>query len=310
MTLAPDEIVGVQVPASSANLGPGFDAFAVALDLRLVAVTREREERRVVAEGEGTDELPADETNLVWRCLSAYCRHAGVTEPDVTLCVRNPIPLQRGLGSSAAAAVAGVTLGRALTGGGGTDDELIALVTEVEGHADNAAAALLGGLVVVASTASGERIVRRLEPTPRLCPVVCVPSTRQATTAARDLLPAALPTPEAAANAARAALVLAGLVGLTDWDPALLHDTLHEPPRLDAMGPMGEAGALVAGLRAAGLGACLSGAGPSVLALVEAGDREAIERVRTLAGDDVRVLPLGWDVAGAAVCPPTVLPAA
>lgn len=303
MTLAPDEVVGIEVPASSANLGPGFDAFAVALDLRLVAVTCEREQRRVVAEGEGAGELSADESNLVWRALAAYCRHAGVAEPDVTLAVRNPIPLERGLGSSAAAAVAGVALGRALTGAGGADAELVDLVADVEGHADNAAAALLGGLVVVAEDGAGRRVVRRLEPTRALRPVLCVPAARQATSAARGLLPAALPLRTAAANGARAALVLAGLAGFTAWEPALLHDTLHEPRRLAAMGMSGP---LVTALRAAGVGACLSGAGPAVLALVERGDEEALDRVRSCAAGHLDVWPLDWDTGGAAVCPPTV----
>jgi len=295
-----DDVIGVEVPASSANLGPGFDALAVALDLHLTVWTAGRAGQRVVSEGEGAGELPTGEANLVWRAFSAYCDWAGVPVPDVALRVRNDIPLERGLGSSAAAAVAGVALGRAVTRGGGRDADLVALAADLEGHADNAAAAVMGGLVVVA----GGR-PRRLEPAPTLRPVVCVPATRQSTAEARGLLPAQVPLADAAANGARTALVLAGLSGAIGWDPAAMADVLHEPARLAAMPA---AGALVDGLRGEGIGACLSGAGPSVLAIVPAGDDRAADRVRELAGEGWAVTPRGWDRAGAAVCPPTVLP--
>ncbi|MDP8977985.1 MAG: homoserine kinase, partial [Actinomycetota bacterium] len=109
--------LGVEVPASSANLGPGFDALAVALDLALSVRVAPRQDRRVRAEGEGADELPPGDDNLIWRSLVAYCDWAGTPPPDVSLRVRNRIPLERGLGSSAAATVAGLALGRALGGG-------------------------------------------------------------------------------------------------------------------------------------------------------------------------------------------------
>ena len=136
------------VPASSANLGPGFDALAVALDVQLEARTAPRGARRVVTSGHGAGELPDDESNLVWQSLAACCEHVGAPVPDCSLVVDNAIPLERGLGSSAAAAVAGLVLGRALAGAPLDDDELVDLATELEGHPDNAAAALLGGLVL------------------------------------------------------------------------------------------------------------------------------------------------------------------
>lgn len=290
----PGAIVGVEVPASSANLGPGFDAFAVALDLRLAVRTDHPGEARVVSEGEGAGELPAGDDNLVWRALVTYCDWAGAEVPDVSLRVRNPIPLARGLGSSAAAAVAGVALGRAVTRAGGTDADLVALAAELEGHADNAAAALLGGLCVVSD---GEPL--RLAPTDALRPVVCVPEQRQSTAEARALLPPTVGLTEAAANGARAALVLAGLSGSAPWRPEALRDVLHEPPRLAAMAASGQ---LVARLRERGVGACLSGAGPSVLAIVAAGDEQAVAGVREAAGSDWTVLPLGWNLPGATVC--------
>jgi len=134
---------------------------------------------------------------------------------------------------------------------------------------------------------------------------VCVPTARQSTAEARGLLPEHVALADAAANGARAALVLAGLSGAGAWDPAVMTDVLHEPARLAAMPA---AASLVVALRDAGLGACLSGAGPSVLAVVRSGDAAAVERVSAAAGDGWRVEPRRWDRAGAAACPPTVLP--
>jgi homoserine kinase len=298
----PDEVVGVEVPASSANLGPGYDALAVALDLRLAVWTAERQDSRVLAEGEGAAEVPAGDDNLIWRALLAYCDWAGAQPPDVSLRARNPIPLARGMGSSAAAAVAGVALGRGLTRAGGSDPDLVALVAALEGHADNAAAAVLGGLCVVA-----DGIPHRLEPSDALRPVLCVPPTRQSTAEARGLVPQTVSVAEAAANGARAALVVAGLTGAAAWDARALRDVLHEPPRLAAMAA---SGALVERLRALGVGACLSGAGPSVLAVVSSARHERqLDEVRETVDGDWTVLPLRWNRAGASLCPPGILTA-
>jgi homoserine kinase len=285
--------VPVEVPASSANLGPGFDALAVALDLRLRVEAVPREERRVVAAGDGADELPAGDDNLIWRALVAFCAWAGVAVPDVSLRSHNAIPLERGLGSSAAAAVAGVVLARALTGAPAADGDLTALAADLEGHPDNAAAAVLGGLVVALDGRA-----RRLTPTPALRPVVCVPTARQSTEAARGLLPAAVPLPDAAANAARAALVVAGLAGALALDPAAMTDVLHEPVRLAAMPATGR---LVRALRDEGVAACLSGSGPTVLAVVPARDDDAVAAVSAAAGDGWAVTATRWNHAGATV---------
>lgn len=299
--VTPPEAVGIEVPASSANLGPGFDAFAVALDVRLLVWTVPREQRRVLPGGEGAGELAEDDSNLVWQALLAYCERFGAVVPDVSLRTRNDIPLERGMGSSAAAAVAGVALGRALTRAGGRNADLIDLATGFEGHADNAAAAVLGGVVVAV-----DGLARRLEPTDELRPLLCVPQGRQSTTAARGMLPSEVPLAVAATNAARASVVLAGLTGGMAWDPAAMVDALHEPARLRAMAP---SGGLVRELRDRGIGACLSGAGPSVLAIVPRRDEGAQRRIAELAGEGWDVRRADWDRAGAVVCPPTVLPA-
>lgn len=273
--------LSVEVPASSANLGPGFDALAVALDVTLTVTAVPREQRRVVAEGLGADELPDDDTNLVWRGVVAYCERFGVEVPDVTVRSANDIPLERGMGSSAAAAVAGVALAREVAHAGGSDADLVEIAAQLEGHPDNAAAAMLGGVVVCA-----DGLARRLDPATHLRPLLCIPEARQSTTAARGVLPDTVPLADAAANGARVAMVLAGLTGSIAWEPSLMHDVLHEPPRFAVMPASGE---LVQRLRGEGIAACLSGAGPTILAVVPTEDAVALDMARAAAGQ-------GWDV--------------
>jgi homoserine kinase len=285
--------VHVRVPASSANLGPGFDVLAVAIDLPLHVTAVSFNGRRVVATGEGAADVPDGPDNLVWRALVAFCAAHDVPVPDVTLRCDNQIPLERGLGSSAAAAVAGLALARRLTAVPASDHDLIARATAFDGHPDNAAAAVLGGVVV-----AGERRARRFDPSRSLRPIVCVPAERASTAEARGLVPSRVPLDTMVATARGTALVLAGLTGMNAWDPAVMRDQVHEPPRLRAMP---QSGRLVDAVRDAGDAACLSGAGPSVLVVVPADDHGAADRLAALAGDAWQVLPVAWDRAGARV---------
>lgn len=287
-----DALAKVRVPASSANLGPGFDVLAVALDLPLIVRAMPHDGRRVVTSGQGAGELPDDDGNLVWRSVRAFCDVYGTEVPDVTLHCENEIPLERGLGSSAAAAVAGLVLARQLTGAAVGDQDLIDLATQLEGHADNAAAAVLGGLVVAGPTGRA----RRFDPVRSLRPLVGIPPDRSATTATRGLVPSEVTLETMVGTARRTALVLAGLAGLTAWDPSTMVDEVHEPPRLKTMSGSQD---LLAAAREAGYGACLSGAGPSVLVVAEIDDTAVVERLRDVAGDDWRIEPLRWDRAGA-----------
>ena len=286
-TIAP---VAVEVPASSANLGPGFDALAAALDVPLTVTVTQRQDQRILTAGLGAGELPTDDSNLIWRGVRAYCERFDVDVPDVSLHADNQIPLERGMGSSAAAAVAGVTIARALLGVG-SDAELIAIATDLEGHPDNAAAALLGGIVVCA-----EGLARRLEPAATLRPVICIPDARQSTTAARGVLPASVDLAAAAANGARTAMLLAGLCGALAWEPSAMRDVLHEPARFAVMA---DSGRLTAHLRDSGIAACLSGAGPSVLAVVPSQDSGSIDAIRRAAGDGWDVRAVDWHRRGA-----------
>jgi homoserine kinase len=293
----------VQVPATSANLGPGFDAFGLALNRHLVvsSVGHAAGEPRVSCRGEGADELSGTDDNLIWRSLVVFCDEHDLPVPDVGLEAVSALPLERGLGSSSAAIVAGLVLGRALTGAPVGDLALVALADRLEGHPDNVAPALLGGLVACTRADDGRLLVRRRNPAPHLRPLAIVPPSRQATTAARAVVPETLPCADVVTQASRAGHVLAGLTGAWPVDPSAAGDLLHEPPRLDAMRP---SGTVVAELRARGVHAWLSGAGPSVAALVDANDAGVLEPVRELAErNGFALYELHVDLAGAFACP-------
>lgn len=297
-----EQHVTVRVPATTANLGPGFDAFGLALDRHLVVRSSPVDDRgdRVRFRGDGHDEVTPGDDNLVWRSVVAFCEDHGVPVPDVGLDVVNDIPLERGLGSSSAAIVAGLVLGRALTGVEAGDLALLDLADRLEGHPDNVAPALLGGLVACTTADDGRLVVRRRNPAPHLRPVALVPTARQATTAARAVLPESLARGEVALQAGRAGHVLGGLLGAWPVDAAAAGDRLHEPPRLQVMTGTG---AVVAELRAAGVHAWLSGAGPSAAAMVDTavdGAADAVERIAT--AHEFVVCWLRPDLAGAVAC--------
>lgn len=263
--------VRVRVPASTANLGPGFDALGLALALYdEVEVAPAASGLRVEVHGEGAGQVPTDEDNLVVRALrvaSAWCGH----RPDgVVLRCRNRIPHSRGLGSSAAAAVAGVLAGYALAGME-PDETALDLAAGFDGHADNVGASLLGGLVI---SWKEERSFRatRLEPHPDLAPVLFVPDQASATEVTRGLLPAQVPHGDAAFTAGRAALLVHALTNAPRLLLAATEDRLHQPYRRSAYPATGR---LVDALRAAGVPAAVSGAGPTVLALPGSGELSA-----------------------------------
>ncbi|MBW3577484.1 MAG: homoserine kinase [Actinobacteria bacterium] len=294
----------VRVPATTANLGPGFDAFGVAVSLHLEArlVAGGVRRTRVASHGEGAGELPDDDSNLLWRSLLALCAHAGVTPPgDVAVDVLNRIPLARGLGSSSAAIVAGLGLARAACELEVSDLELVRIASDIEGHPDNVAPAVLGGLVVAARTDAGGLVVRRAQPHARLRPVALIPQDRQLTTAARTLLPEALERQEVVDHTSRAGHVLGAILGAWPVAPELAGDRLHEPARLAAMQA---SGAVVAELRAGGIHAWLSGAGPSVCAAIGLRDTATLLRCDEIgAGHGFVVRPVRWELSGLTAMP-------
>lgn len=281
--------VVVDVPASSANLGAGYDCLGLALDLsnRIEVEVRgwSRGEVELSVEGEGAEELVSDHDNRFVRGLEAVLRNSRGGLPDGVgwrVEMRNAIPLARGLGSSAAATVGGLVAGNALLGEPLTATDILRLATEIEGHPDNAAAAVLGGFVVVAAS-EGEIEVVRFDAPRDLRAVLFIPELRLSTSDMRAVLPATVPREDAVANVGRVALGVAGIAtGRFDLLRALTVDRLHEPYRAEAYPQLPR---LVAAARDSGaLGACLSGAGSTVLAFsdtmssiarIEAGFRAA-----------------------------------
>ncbi|HET8616557.1 MAG TPA: homoserine kinase [Actinomycetales bacterium] len=296
MKIAAGASAWVEVPATSANLGPGFDSLGLALGLTDEVQVEARGDAVVVeVEGEGADELPRDESHLVVRSLRAALDAAGCAQPaGLRLRCRNRLPHGRGLGSSASAAVAGVLAARGLLRNEDTVDRVGALddatalrvATALEGHPDNAAAALLGGLTIAWSE-GGDAVAVRVDPHPELAPVVLVPPNRLSTRTARAALPAMVPHADAAFNAARSALLVEALSRRPDLLLAATEDRLHQRQRGPAMPTTL---ALVDGLRSHGLAAVVSGAGPSVLVLSTA--TELADVTRTAAG----CAPHGWRV--------------
>jgi homoserine kinase len=277
-----DGPVRVRVPATSANLGPGFDTLGIALTMHDELEARITDGGlRVEVEGEGADSVPRDQSHLVVQAMRTAFAAMDAAPPGLELRCRNAIPHSRGLGSSSAAIVGGLVLARGLVAGGTLlldDDALLRLAADTEGHPDNVAPALLGGFVISGREA-GEWYAVAAGVDPRIEVEVFVPPTAVPTSVARGLLPAAVAHADAAANAGRAALLVAALAGRPEHLLAATRDLLHQDQREPAMP---ETLALVRKLRADDVPAVVSGAGPTVLAFVAA------------SGDLSASCPAGW----------------
>lgn len=255
----------VRVPATSANLGPGFDAFGLALALYdEVEVARSDEGLVVEVTGEGAGQVPLDMKHLVVRSLSAGLDALGADVGEFVMRCRNSIPQGRGLGSSAAAIVAGVTAAYGLTGTRLDKDRVLEIATRIEGHPDNVAACVFGGFTI--AWAGG---AVRLDPYPGLLAVAYVPPEPLSTETARDLLPDVVPHADAAANAGRAALLATAVTAHPELLPAGTEDRLHQQYRTPAMPA---SAALLRDLRALGAAAVVSGSGPTIVVLAVGAD--------------------------------------
>lgn len=284
MTIPAGASVTLRVPASSANLGPGFDCVGLALGIWDEATVTVTEEPGLVIEvtGAGSDSVPRDESHLIHRTMSTTWRHLGVPAPDgLRLSTRNAVPHGRGLGSSATAIVMGVAAAQALSAGGELDlDTINTIACALEGHPDNASASVFGG-ATLSVTEAGEpfpatrTIPLRLDA--RIVPAVLVPQTTLSTHTARSVLPEVVPLATAAANSSRTGVLVHALTS----DPSLLTvgtaDLLHQESRRPSYP---ESMALVDALREGGLAATISGAGPSVLVLTTA---DRLDRVNAIA---------------------------
>ena len=260
------------VPASAANLGPGFDSLGLALSLYdEVVVTTTDSGLQVEVEGEGAGQVPLDREHLVVRAVERGLAAAGATVPGLAVRCRNDIPHSRGLGSSAAAVVGGLAaVNGVLTQAGSTPlttGQLIQIASEFEGHPDNASAAVLGGAVVSWTEVDGE--ARRYSAVPlRVHPDIrifsAIPKERSLTAATRVLLPGDVSHEDARFNLSRVALLVVALTQRPDLLLAATEDVLHQPHRATAMPTSAEYLQL---LRRSGVAAALSGAGPAIIAL-------------------------------------------
>ena len=298
--------VRVRVPATSANLGPGFDTLGLALAYadEVIAVTREAPGASVSVQGVGEGTVPTDESNLVVQATAHVFRRLGRPLPGLDLRAKNRIPHGRGMGSSGAAIVTGVMIAAGLLASDEDDplelseDELLGYATELEGHPDNVAPALFGGLTI-AWTSDGVPRFKRLLVHRGVAPLVLVPNFTMSTELSRSLRPAAVPYEDAVFNVSRSALLVAALTQSPEHLLDATEDRLHQPYRGEAMP---ETRDLIETLRAAGHAAVLSGAGPSILVLApDPAERLAAAKLVRQYSSNWQPLILAVDIKGATV---------
>jgi homoserine kinase len=298
-------IATVEVPASSANLGSGFDCFAAALSLKLRAELYIGDEAGItlVARGEGSNAGDDGEENLLLRAFREGLRAAlgsGAGSGAWRIEASSMIPAARGLGSSAAAIVAGLLLGASIGRRSPDADELLTLATQIEGHADNVAAALYGGITLAVAT-GGPVQLRRFRVPEAWVPVVFIAQRESRTHQMRAALPDAVPHRDAVAQAGRSALLATAVI---TSDAGLLKvamdDRLHQPYRLPLLN--GSADLIAAAYEHGAAGACLSGAGPSVLAICDSpSTAHSVEKALNAAGVPGMATRLRFDTSGARI---------
>lgn len=303
MTVGLGRTIEVVVPATSANLGPGFDTLGLALSVydALVVTELPAGELEIEVSGSGADDIPRDASNLIVRTVAHVYADAGRPMPGLRIAAENGVPHGRGLGSSGAAVVAGVLIAKGLLAGDVEigDDDLLRLATEIEGHPDNVAPALFGGLTIAWM---GERgpMHKKLLVHRGVSPLVLVPAYTMSTSQARSLQPPHVSTADAVFNVSRSALLIAALTQSPELLLDATADRLHQDYRAEAMP---ETQRLVQALRAAGFAAVVSGAGPSVLVLADGPGRrqEALDLAAQVTDTPWDALLLAVDVRGGTV---------
>ena len=270
----------LRVPASSANLGPGFDALGMALGIYLECRFRQSETLTIRAMGRDTGYISCGEDNLIWQTALAVARDVGGSLPPIELEIDNDIPIGKGLGSSAAALTAGVVIADKLLGLHWKPHRILDEAAQIEGHPDNVAACVLGSIVATAMEPGGAARAVRLELPARYDIGVVVPDFILPTSEARAVLPDCYSREDAIFNVQRSALLIAALTtGTTSAFPAALEDRFHQPYRYRLVPGLEE----MVKLRAPGLlGCALSGAGPSVLVFYEKGYEQVCDLVRQI----------------------------
>jgi len=270
----------VRVPATSANLGPGFDALGMALSIYLDVRFRPAERLVIRTAGRNLELMPLDESNLIWQTALAVSEHTGRPMPGVEIEVDNDIPIGKGLGSSAAALLAGVILADEILGLEWSRDRILDEAARIEGHPDNVSAAVLGSIVASAIDSDGVTRAVRMQLPARYGVAIVVPDFLLPTSEARAVLPHSYSRADAVFNLQRSALLIAAmLTQTTEAFHAALEDRLHQPYREHLVPGLGE----MLRLRSPGLlGAALSGAGPSVLVFYERGSEGVVENFREI----------------------------
>ena len=297
--------VQIQIPATSANLGPGFDSLGLALGMhdRYVAQILDDPGLDIDISGEGADVLPRTEKNLLVKAMYRGFKFLGGEPKGVAVRALNVIPHGRGLGSSASAIVGGLMLARSLVLTGDdkmSNEDLLNLATEMEGHPDNVAAAIFGNATIAWSEDQrGKKVARavQIHVDPRISAIAFIPQGAVATSKARKLLPENIPHADAAANTTRGELLIYALTSRPDLLLIATEDFLHQKYRQEAMP---KSFALLNKLRAAGVAAFISGAGPTVLAL-HTGDANEITELQRAAGSAFEVKALSICTTGAGI---------
>jgi homoserine kinase len=275
----PEELwLTLRVPASSANLGPGFDALGVALGIYLECRFRQSAELVIRASGRDAACIPTDATNLIWQTAQTVAADVGGALPPIDLEIRNDIPIGKGLGSSAAALTAGVVIADQLLRLGWKPLRILNEAARIEGHPDNVSACVLGSIVASAIDSGGSARAVRLDMPPKFAVAVVVPDFDLPTSKARAILPACYSREDAIFNVQRAALLVAALAtGSSSAFPTALEDRFHQSYRVPLVPGLDE----ILKLRAPGLLGCvLSGAGPSILVFYEQGCEQVCDLPR------------------------------
>lgn len=296
----------VRVPATSANLGPGFDTLGIALAYgdELTVTATDTPGAVVTVQGVGAGEVPSDESNLVVKSAAHVFAHYGRSLPGLKIKAHNRIPHGRGMGSSGSAIVAGITVAAALLARDAdalhlTDDDLLRFATELEGHPDNVAPALFGGLTIAWLGSDHSPRFKQLAVHRGVCPLVLVPDFTMSTELARSLQPAQVPHEDAVFNVSRSALLVAALTQSPELLFEATEDRLHQNYRGEAMPATRE---MIRVLREAGHPAVVSGAGPSILVLSgDPGARMAAAEIAETHGGGWTPLLLAVDIKGATV---------
>jgi len=268
----------VRVPASSANLGPGFDALGLGLDLYLECRFRVADSLHIQVTGRDAHTISTGPDNLIWQTALRVAADVGMTMPPIDLVIANDIPIGKGLGSSAAALTAGVVIASSVLGLNWDQHRVLDEAARIEGHPDNVAACVLGAIVASAIDSEGKARAVRLDLNPHYGVAVVVPDYVLSTSKAREVLPTTYSRADAVFNVQRSALLIVALAtGVTSAFPTALEDRMHQPYRFPLVPGLQE----IADLRAPGLlGCALSGAGPSILVFHERGHEEVCELVR------------------------------